>query len=78
MIDIRMRWGKIVSVSVLPSFSESAKGCRRVSEPIHTNDEKRVGNVKYWKEHYGDKWLQAHDAWVRKRDEWWGAFVGSA
>ena len=29
-----------------------------------------VGNVKYWEEHHGDNWLQAHDEFMSKHEEW--------
>ena len=71
MIDIKMKWGKIVSVSAAPAVLEQHKGYGGTSTPHLTDDEKRVGNAEYWKEHHGDNWLQAHDEFMRKDDEWW-------
>lgn len=70
MININMRWGKIKSISLVPTIKEEYKGYGGTSTPRFISDEARVGNVKYWKEHHGDNWLQAHDEFMRKQDEW--------
>ena len=66
-----MRWGKIVSATAAPDVLEHYKGYGGTTPPHRTDDEKRVGNVEYWKDNYGDKWLEAHDEWKRKDDKWW-------
>ena len=81
MIDIGMRFGKIASVTLAPTIREEHKGYGGTSKPrgtscvVESSDESRVGNIAYWKEHYSNKWLQAHDNWKRKDDLWWEEHV---
>jgi ssDNA-binding Zn-finger/Zn-ribbon topoisomerase 1 len=70
MIDIKMKWGKIKSVSLAPTVKEGYKGYGGASVPRFVSDEARVGNVEYWKRQYGDSWLQAHDEFMRNHDKW--------
>ena len=74
MIDVKMKWGKIKSISLVPTVNDAHKGYGGRSGTVFTGDTNRigtVGNVAYWKKHHGDNWKQAHDEWEKKDDEWW-------
>lgn len=73
MIYVEMRFGSIKSVSLMTHVSEANKGYggKNDSTSIQSTDKTRyTWNVKWWKEHYGDNWLQAHDEWERRDNEW--------
>ena len=76
-IYVEMRWGKIASVQLVPTIREEYKwddgtSKQRVSSIVgKSSDEARVGNVKYWKDHHGNNWLQAHDDFERQHAAWW-------
>ena len=71
IINIKMRFGKIVSVSAAPVVSDEYKGYGGTNTPQLTHDEEVCGNIEYWKANYGVNWQQAHDYWTKQDDEWW-------
>lgn len=71
MLFIKMRFGRIESVSCTSPVSEVHKGYGGESTSIPEQKQSYTGNDAYWKEHYGNDWKNAHDEWEREDDEWW-------